>query len=96
MHEFYKISLPWEGETLLPHPPLTLNFWIWRRCLKLHGFGPWGPPPGPPCGHMYHMNNLEFPAPKDYSYQVWLTSDMCFQEEDETVTFYIGPPSPSR
>ena len=29
-------------------------------------------------GHMYHMNNLESPAPKDDSCQVWLISDHAF------------------
>ena len=41
---------------------------------------------------MYHMNNFESPAPKDDSCHVWLNPTMRFQKEDETVTFYKGPP----
>ena len=41
---------------------------------------------------MYHMNNFESPAPKDDSCHVWLNPTMRFKEEDETVTFYQGPP----
>ena len=49
-------------------------------------------PLGPHGGHMYHMNNFEFLAPKDGSCQVWLKSDHAFfQEVDETV-FTKGPP----
>ena len=35
-------------------------------------------PLGPHGGHMYHMNNFEFPAPRDDSCQVWLKSDHAF------------------
>ena len=37
--------------------PWLFYFWIWRRCLKftLCSCGPWGPPPGPQWGHMYHL-----------------------------------------
>ena len=44
-----------------------------------------------PLGPHVPFYNFESPAPKDDSCQVWLR----FQEEDETVTFYIGPPSPT-
>ena len=51
-------------------------------------------PLGPHCGHMYHMNTFESPAPEDDSCQVWLKSNHAFLQEvhvDE-VTFDIGPP----
>ena len=61
--------------------------------MKFAWFWPLGALPlAPHEGHMYHMNNLESPAPRDDSCQVWLKSDHAFQEEDETVTFYKGPP----
>ena len=52
-------------------------------------------PLGPHEGHMYHMNNFESPAPRDDSCQVWLKFNHAFQEDDETVTFYKGPPPPT-
>ena len=56
------------------------SFWIWRRwCLKFAWFGPFGALPlGPHGGHIYYLNNFEFPIPKDDSCQVWLKSNHAF------------------
>ena len=49
-------------------------------------FWPFGALPlGPHGGHTYYLNNFESPTPKDDSCQVWLKSNMRFQEEDENV-----------
>ena len=75
---------------------ITLLFyfnWIWRRSLKFAKFWPLGALPlGPHCGHMYHMNTCESPAPEDDSCQVWLKSNHAFLQEVDEVTFDIGPP----
>ena len=31
----------------------------------------WGPSPGPPWGHVYHLNNSESPTPKDVFWIRW-------------------------
>ena len=67
---------------------ITLLFyfnWIWRRSLKFAQFWPLGALRlGPHCGHMYHMNTFESPAPEDDSCQLWLKSNHAFlQEVDE-------------
>ena len=62
---------------------------------NLHGFSPWGPPPGPHEGHMYHMNNFESPAPRDDSCQVWLKSDHALSRRRWNSYFLQRAPSPT-
>ena len=45
-------------------------------------------------GHIYHMNNFDFPAPKDDSCQVWLKSDHAFSRRWNSY-FLQRAPSPT-
>ena len=46
-------------------------------------------------GHMYHMNNLESPAPKDDSRQVWLKFDNAFSRRRWNSYCLQRAPSPT-
>ena len=72
-------------------------FWIWRRCYyemcMVLALG--SPLPGPPWGHMYHMNDFESQAPKDDSCQVCLRSDQAFSRSRWNSYFLHRAPSPT-
>ena len=61
---------------------------------NLHSFGPWGPPPGPPWGHGYHLKNFESPTPKNHYCQVSVISDHAFLRRRWHSYFYIELPPP--
>ena len=49
----------------------------------------WGPSPGPPWGHVYHLNNSESPTPKDV---FWIRWKLLFRPPPRT--HYTPPPPP--
>ena len=44
----------------------------------------WGPSPGPPWGHVYHLNNSESPTPKDVFWIRW--NSYCLGPLPEPIT----------
>ena len=66
-------------------PVVHLHVGVCHQLEKL-----WGPSPGPPWGHVYHLNNSESPTPKDV---FWIRRNSYFLGPlPEPIT----PPPPSR
>ena len=75
----------------------------WRRCWNLHSCGNWGPPLGPPWGHMYNFNNFESctitdPAPfglcNIYAHAFWKKYYFPLPPLNKLLFFHPPPPLP--